>query len=117
MLMAEIGIIERFHASHGTVSHEHDFKVEIVIEGKINKETGFVEGIDHHEAVSVLKNIISEIKDKDLKIILTEKGYRSSGNESIASYFLRSLKEKFPVKCVKIWETENKYAVVFSEDI
>jgi len=115
--MADIGIIEKFKARHGTKSHEHDFKVEIVLSGKIDAETGYVGGIDHHHVTTEIKKIISGIQNQDLKIILEKAGYKSSGNESIASYFIKLLKEKFPVKYVKVWEDENRYATVYREDI
>jgi 6-pyruvoyl-tetrahydropterin synthase len=115
--MAQIGIIETFHASHGSKSHEHDFKVEIILEGKIDQQTEFVEGIDHCEVIADVKKIISKLENQDLKSILTNESYKSSGNESIAIYFIRLLKEKFPIKCVKIWETESRYAIVFSDEV
>lgn len=115
--MAQIGIIETFHASHGSKSHEHDFKVEIILEGKIDQQTEFVEEIDHYEVIADLKKIISKLESQDLKTILTNEGYKSSGNESIATYFIRLLNEKFPIKYVKIWETESRYAIVFSDEV
>jgi len=115
--MAEIGIIETFHASHGINSHEHDFKVEVIIEGKIDKETEYVENVDHYKVIAEVRKIISGLKDQNLKTILTNNGFKSSVNESIAAYFVRSLKEKFPIKCVKIWETDNRYAAVYSNEV
>lgn len=115
--MAQIGIIETFHASHGSKSHEHDFRIEIILEGKIDQQTEFVEGIDHHELIAEVKKIISKLENQDLKSILTNEGYKSSGNESIATYFIQLLKEKFPIKYVKVWETTNRYAIVFSEEV
>jgi 6-pyruvoyl-tetrahydropterin synthase len=115
--MAEIGIIETFRASHGSKSHEHDFKVEIILEGEIDRKTEFVEGVDHYEIIAEVKKIISKLQGQDLKEILSKKGYKSSGNESIASFFVRLLKKKFPIKCVKIWETDNRYAVVYSKEL
>ena len=115
--MAEIGIIEKFHASHGTNSHEHDFKVEIVLEGKIDKKTEFVCGIDHYQIISEVKKIISTIENKNLKDILSNLDYQSSCNESIAKFFLEQLKEKFPVKCVKVMETEDRYALIYSNEL
>jgi len=115
--MAQIGIIETFHATHGTKSHEHDFKVEIVLEGKIDSQTGYLNGIDHKILISNVKKIISKLENQDLKQILSNKGYKSSGNESIATYFIKLLSNKFPIKFVKIWETDNRYAIVFSEEV
>ena len=115
--MAQIGIIKTFHASHGSKLHEHDFKVEVNLEGNIDKETEFVKGIDHHKVVVELEKIILKLQDKNLKEILTKEGYKSSGNESIATYLIKLLKEKFPIKYVKIWETEERYAIVYSDEI
>ncbi len=115
--IAQIGIIETFHASHGSKTHEHDFKIEVVLEGKIDKSTEFVQGIDHYAVIAEVKRIISSIENKNLKEILTSKGHSSSGNESIATYFLKLLKDKFPIKYVKLWETENRYAIIFSEEV
>jgi len=64
-----------------------------------------------------LNKITSELKNKDLKLILTKEGYNSSGNESIASYIIKLLKKKFPIKFVKVWETEARYAIVYSDEI
>jgi 6-pyruvoyl-tetrahydropterin synthase len=115
--IAQIGLIETFHASHGSKSHEHDFKIEVVLEGKIDESTEFVQGIDHYAVITELKKVISSIENKNLKEVLTTEGYKSSGNESIARYFLNLLKDKFPVKYIKIWETENRYAIIFSKEI
>lgn len=114
--MAEIGLIETFNAFHGSKSHEHNFKVEIILEGKIDQKTGFVAGIDHYEIIAELKKVISKIENQDFKTILTNEGYKSSGNESIATYFIRLLK-MFPIKCVKIYETDNRYATVYSNEV
>ena len=115
--MAEIGIIERFHASHGNNLHEHNFKVEIVLKGKIDTNTGYVQGIDHHDVISDIKQIVSTIENKNLKEILSNLGFKSSGNESIATFFLKKIKDKYPIKFVRVWETEDRYATVYPEDI
>ncbi len=114
--MAEIGIIETFHATHGSKPHEHNFKIEVVLEGKIDEKTGYVSGIDYREVVSELKKIISKLENKNLKLILSDEGFKSSGVESIATYFIRLLKNKFPVKYARVYETENRYATVYSSE-
>ncbi len=114
--MAEIGIVEQFRATHGSNPHEHDFKAEIVVEGRIGFESGYVEGVDHKDLISDLKDIISDIADKDLKEILGKEGYKSSGNESIASFFAQKLKNKYPLKFVRIWETDERYATVYKDE-
>ncbi len=115
--MAEIGIIETLHASHGSQSHEHDFKIEIVLEGKIDPQTEFVEGIDHYKVIAELKRILTKLENQDLKEILAHEGYSSSCNESLATYFIRSLRDQFPIKYVKVWETDNRYAIVYANEV
>ena len=115
--MAEIGIIENFHAFHGSNSHDHDFRVEVVLEGKIDPETEYVEGVDHYEVVADVKKIILQLKDRDLKKFLSDQGFKSSGNESTGRFFLKQLIDKYPIKFIRIWETENRYAVVYPEDV
>ncbi len=115
--MAELGIIESFHAIHGSKPHEHDFKVEVVLKGYIDQTTHRLEGIDHHDLISDIKKIIAGLENQNLREILTKEDYNSSGNEAIALYFLKKLIKKFPIKYVQIWETQNRYARVFSEDI
>jgi 6-pyruvoyl-tetrahydropterin synthase len=115
--MAEIGIIEKFHAFHGSKLHEHDFKVEIIFEGKIDMETGFTQGIDHYQVIDEVKKIISTLKNKNLRDVLLNSGYKSSSIELIATYFLKQLANTFPIKCVKIWEIEDRYAIVYTKEI
>ena len=115
--MAEIGLIESFYALHWSETHGHDFKVEIMLEGKIDPKTGYIKGINHHEVIDSLKKIVTKLENQDLKKLLTNEGYTSSGNESIAIYFLRLLIHQFPIKCVKIYETDNRYAVVYANEV
>jgi len=115
--MAEIGIIEKFKAAHGSNLHEHNFKAEVVLEGKIDLETGFVAGVDHYQLISDVKKITEELADKNLKEMLSALGFKTSGNESIAILFINKLKEKYPIKFVRVWETEERYATVFANEI
>jgi 6-pyruvoyl-tetrahydropterin synthase len=115
--MAEIGIIEKFYALHGSNLHGHDFRIEVVLEGKIDPTTEFVNGVDHYKVISELKKIISAIKNNDLKQALTEAGFKSSGNESIARFFLSEIKNKYPVKYIRVWETESRYATVYKNEV
>lgn len=114
--MAEIGIIETFKARHGQDAHEHNFRVEVILEGEVDSESGYAGGIDHYDVILDIKKIISTIDNKNLKEILNGLGFKSSGNESIATFFLNKLTNKYPVKCVKIWETDERYATVYSKE-
>lgn len=116
--MAELGIIEKFSAQHGKKAHDHDFKVEIVLEGKIDPKTEYVAGIDHYDLIAEIKKITILLEHKNLKDILSKEGLKSSGNESIARYFFKKLKpKKLPIKFIKVYETDERYAAVYATDI
>ena len=115
--MALLGIKKSFKASHGSKSHEHTFQVEIVVEGKINSKTGYIENIDCHEIESKTDNIINLMENKNLKEFFNNLGFKSSGMESIAMFFLKKLNEKFPIKFIRVWETEDRYVRVYPQDI
>jgi 6-pyruvoyl-tetrahydropterin synthase len=116
--MAEIGTAQRFHASHGKDSHEHDFKVVAVLAGTIDKDSGYIENVDHNELISRFKQILSALESKDLNDVLRKDGFRSSGMESIASYVaIRLLPHYSSLKLVKVWETDDRYVIVYPKDI
>lgn len=112
--MAELGIVKSFHAFHDHDHHPHNFKVEVVLEGEIDPETEYVAGLDFHKVIESVENIIEEITDKDLEPILKQVGFKTAYTESIAGYFLKRLKNDYPVKCVKVWEAEDRYAAIFN---
>ncbi|HBG81577.1 TPA: hypothetical protein DDW69_01925 [candidate division CPR2 bacterium] len=116
--MAEIGTIQRFRASHGKDNHEHDFKVVVVLGGPIDNDTGYVSGVDHHDLIDKLKQILGKLEDQNLNQILKDDGSKSSGMESIATYVLKRLLPDLPsLKLVKVWETDDRYAIIYPGDI
>ena len=116
--MAEIGTAQRVHAFHGKDKHDHNFKVVVVLSGSIDKDTGYVSGVDHKELISKLKSVLNKIEDQNLNDILKKDGLKSSGMESIATYVLKRLISDFPsLKLVKVWETDDRYAIVYPEDV
>jgi 6-pyruvoyl-tetrahydropterin synthase len=116
--MAEIGTAQRFRASHGKNNHEHDFKVVVVLAGPVNKDSGYIKGVDLHDLIGQLKETLSVLENKNLNNILKKDGFKSSGMESIATYILKRLLPGFPsLKLVKVWETDDRYVIIYPEDI
>lgn len=91
--------------------HGHNYVLEVVVTGELNKETGFV--ID----LSILKTIIREnvISKVDHKNLNTETDFMKGINptsENITIGIWNVLAEKIPegrLYSVKLFETENNF--------
>jgi 6-pyruvoyltetrahydropterin/6-carboxytetrahydropterin synthase len=91
--------------------HGHNYTLEVVVSGEVNKETGFVINL------STLKQIIQEhIIDKvDHKNLNTETDFMKGENptsENIVIGIWRVLSDKIPegkLYSVKLYETENNF--------
>jgi 6-pyruvoyltetrahydropterin/6-carboxytetrahydropterin synthase len=91
--------------------HGHNYTLEVVVGGEINKETGFVINL------SLLKEIIHEhvISKVDHKNINTETDFMKGLNptsENIVMGIWRTLTDKIPegkLYSVKLYETENNF--------
>ena len=110
--MAELGYIVSIEAAHGKQLHGHNFKVEIVLEAPYDSKTGWIAGIDVHEFISAVENVRKNLDHKNLEEIFT-----TGSMENIARYFIKKLKDKFPIKFVKVAETENRYATMYTAEI
>ena len=62
--MAQIGIVKFLRASHGRKPHEHNFKIEFIFEGKLAGD--FVEGIDFHDIMPKLDDVLKSLEEKYL---------------------------------------------------
>lgn len=93
------------YASVCNRKHGHDVKVELELEGSVNKDTGMV--IDFQE-------IKKEILVLDHKFLNEMKEFKDVNPtvENIVSFLLGKLRDKdlFSYIKVKVWETENNYA-------
>lgn len=110
--MALLGIVFKLKASHqgfGKPLHEHEFKIEVVLEGKI--KNGAVAGLDFHEVKEMIGKVIEELEGKWLNDI-----FDPATVENLAVYLLRRLKN-LPIKSIKVWETEDRFTEVFKKEI
>lgn len=110
--MAELGYIVSIEAAHGKELHGHNFKIEIVLEAPYDAKAGWVAGIDVHELMSAVESVRQELDHRDLRKLFTP-----ASMENIARYSIKRLRERFPVKFVKVAETENRYAVVYADEV
>ena len=110
--MAELGHIVSIEAAHGKELHGHNFKVEVVLEAPYDKKTGWIAGIDVHEFMDAVENTRKDLDHKNLEEIFTP-----GSMENIAKYFIKKLKDKFPIKFVRVAETENRYAIIYATEI
>lgn len=91
--------------------HGHNYVLEVVVAGELNKETGFVINL------SDLKEIIREhiIKQVDHKNLNTETDFMRGiipSTENVAIAIFNQLKDKLPagkLHAVKLSETENNF--------
>lgn len=85
--------------------HKHNYKVEVVIEGKLNGEEYVV---DFLEVKSYLEKLLPD------NININELFDGNSTSEKLAQWIFHRLKERFSgVKEVVVWETEN-FAAIYS---
>jgi 6-pyruvoyl-tetrahydropterin synthase len=86
--VALLGTVFKLHASHqgfGRPFHEHEFKVEVVFEGKI--KNGAVAGLDFHQAKAMVQKALKELEGKRLNDF-----FEPASVENLAIYILEKLK-------------------------
>ena len=110
--MAQLGIVKHLVAYHGADKHSHNFKLELVFDGKV--ESDMVSGIDFHEVLPVIENKLQELDGKYLKEV---DGFGRATIENIAIYFIRFLSDRFPIYSVTVWEDEDRYACILKSDL
>ncbi|MDP4115321.1 MAG: 6-carboxytetrahydropterin synthase [Bacteroidota bacterium] len=97
--------------------HGHNYTLEVVVAGEIDKETGYV--IDLNILKEIIKtNIIDKVDHKNLN---TETDFMQGiipSSENIAQAIWNVLADKIPagkLYSVKLFETENNYFEVRGE--
>jgi len=86
--------------------------VEVVLEAPYDSKTGWIAGVDVHEFMLAAENVRKDLDHKNLEELFTP-----GSMENIARYFIKKLKDKFPIKFVKVAETENRYATIYAAEI
>jgi 6-pyruvoyltetrahydropterin/6-carboxytetrahydropterin synthase len=114
----KLGIVSEFDAAHrlpgynGKCSriHGHTYKVEVVLEGPVNENSGFV--IDFFELKSILSSALEKLDHGDLNQVLP-----NPTAEMIAEYISSGIKARLgglPIRLIstKLWEGKNKWVMV-----
>ncbi len=116
--MAEFCVSQKLRASHGKIPQEKDFKIEVVVEGQINLETEYAGGVDFFVVLRNLALVLQPLRGQYLRPILNEAGLKTSVLEAMGVYIFRKLQDKanYPIKSVKVWESDSLSATVFKED-
>ncbi len=116
--MAEFCVIQKFKASHGQIPQEKEFKIEVVIDGPLDPETEYAGGVDFFQVLRDLSLVLHPLRGKYLRPILNEAGLKTSVLEAMGVFLFRKLKEKgdYPIKSIKVWESDSLSATVFAED-
>lgn len=112
--MAKLGAITSLHAFHMKVPMK--FKVMAVVEGKLDSN-GWVDGISAIEFKKALESITRDLEYKGVSTELSKVSVKFSGMESLAVYFIKRLGERYPVSYVQVWEGEDEFARVYSEEV
>lgn len=116
--MATLHISDTLRASHDSPPVERDFKIEIVVEGKIDSNSEYVSAVDFFKVRADLKKLIIKYRGKYLRPIMIEAGFKTSVLESMGVFLLKELQQSvdYDIKSLKIWEDENTAVVVDRED-
>ncbi len=91
--------------------HGHNYTLEVVVSGEINKDTGFVIDLTKLKEI-IRKNVISKVDHKNLN---TETDFMKGiipTSENIVMRIWKVLSGKIPsgkLYSVKLYETENNY--------
>lgn len=97
------------HEVFGRPLHEHEFKIEVVFEGKI--KNGAVAGLNFHRVKETVRKVLGELEGKRLNDI-----FEPATVENLAVYILKKLKN-LPIKSIRVWEAEDRFAEVFKKEV
>jgi len=82
--------------------HGHTYKLEIVVEGKVEKDGMVMDFKDLKEIVS--ENVLKKLDHQDLNEVLD-----NPTAEHIVEWIWKKLKKKIPLYSVELWEGEGKW--------
>jgi 6-pyruvoyltetrahydropterin/6-carboxytetrahydropterin synthase len=91
--------------------HGHNYTLEVIVKGEVNKDTGFVINLSHLKEI-IKEHVISKVDHKNLN---TETDFMKDLNptsENIVMAIWRTLSDKIPegkLHAVKLYETENNF--------
>ena len=109
--MAQIGIVKNLIATHGKNVHEHNFKIEFIFVGNLDGD--FVGGIDFHEVIPKIDEVLSGLQNKYLPSV---EGVGRGSCENLAVYIFKKLDIKY-LTSVTVWEDADRFVKINKEDI
>jgi len=113
--MANLGVVSTVTVFFKEVPMK--FKIEAVIKGKLDSDRKIVAGIDAIEFRKALDEIVRLMEYKGIGKSLREEDIDFYGMESIATFIIKKLTNKFPVSHVRVWEGEDEYAIVHADEV
>lgn len=109
--MARLTVNKEINSTHGKKVHGHTFKIEIKFEGKL--KDGMVDGIDFHDIMPKIDDVINGLDNKYLDDVLQTR----ATVENVATYIINKLSDEEGLYSVIVWEGADKYVEVFKEEI
>jgi 6-pyruvoyltetrahydropterin/6-carboxytetrahydropterin synthase len=91
--------------------HGHNYTLEVIVTGKVNKDTGFVMDLKDLKEI-VRKYVISKVDHKNLNLDTDFMKGKIPTSENIVIAIWNELKDKIikgKLFSVKLYETENNY--------
>lgn len=87
--------------------HGHTMKLDVVLEGTINPDTGMI--MDFHEIDRVVRNRVWSVLDHTL---LNDK-IKNPTSENVATWILKELKPELPgLLSIRLWEDDDAYVEI-----
>jgi 6-pyruvoyltetrahydropterin/6-carboxytetrahydropterin synthase len=91
--------------------HGHNYTLEVVVSGEVNKDTGFVMDLKELKEI-VRKNVVSKVDHKNLNLDTDFMKGKIPTSENIVITIWNELVDKInkgKLYSVKLYETENNY--------
>jgi len=110
--MAKLGVISSVTVFFKGVPVK--FRIEAVAEGKLNKKVAEIDAIEFRKN---LDKIVRAMEYKGISKSLREEEIEFYGMESIAKFIIKKLKQSYPIAYVRVWEGQDEYSIVFSDEI
>ncbi len=90
--------------------HGHTYEVEVVLEGPVDEESGFL--MDFYDLKVVMKSVLSELDHRDLNAILDNPTAERIAEHIKTGLERRLLETPASLVSVKLWEGKNKWVMI-----
>ena len=90
--------------------HGHTYEVEVVVEGPVDEESGFL--MDFYDLKVVMGSVLSELDHRDLNEILDNPTAERIVEHIKAGLEGRLLETPASLVSVKLWEGKNKWVMI-----